>query len=374
MAAVTINGFVAPGFEVVRDVFAQNFANEGELGAGFAVIRAGEVLVDLCGGFADRAQTQPFSAQTLVPVYSVTKAAAALAIACVVDRGALSYDQPVADLWPAFGAHGKDRVTVGQALSHQAGVPGFVEPIDPNLWFDPPALGAALAAQAPLWPPGADGGYHPVTFGYIVDEIAVRATGRSLAAILREIVTGPAQIDFHIGLAHADDARVCDIVRPKAMPDFGALTPAKRAAFLSRWSAPERDRDAWRRLELPAINGHGGALSVAQLFSAFANGGVIGDTRVCSADGIAAAMAQRWSGQDLVLPFAKAYGAGLQRNNAGVFGPNPNTVAHPGWGGSVGLADPDAHLACAYVMNKQSSNLQGDPRASRLIQAVYAAL
>jgi CubicO group peptidase (beta-lactamase class C family) len=373
MDAAPIAGFVAPGFEPVRAAFAANFAEGAELGAGFAAIRHGAVIVDLRGGFADRLRERPWARDTLAPVFSTTKPVAALMIARLVDQGLLDYEQLVSAIWPAFAA-GKEGVTLAQALSYQAGVPGFADPIDPALWFDPPALAAALAVLAPLWQPGTNAGYHPYTIGYIVNHIAQHAGGRTVGVMLREDIAGPLDVDFHIGLPASEEPRVAEMVRPREAPHLDATSPIVRAAFLSRWSAPDRNAPAWRRLELPSVNGHATALAVAQLFSAFATPGVIEGHRIVSTEAMAAMTRSRWIGQDLVLPYRMEWAAGAMRNNNGLYGPNPDTIAQSGWGGSCGFGDPVTGVSAAYVMNRQSNSLQGDPRAHRIINALYQCL
>jgi len=366
-----IRGFIAPGFEAVADAFSDGLANE--LGAGFAVTLDGETVVNLWGGHADRKRETPWAENTLVPVYSTTKPIATLILARLIDAGTLSFDAPVSQVWPEFGAEGKDRVTVAQALSHQAGVPGFVEPIDPGLWLDPPALGGALAALKPMWPPGTANGYHPLTFGYLAGEIARRADaqGRSLGTQLRDDVAIPHQIDFHIGLPDIQHARCAEIARPKDLPDLGTMNEAKRAAFGTAWSAPNRGGSEWRRVEIPSANGHGTALSTAQLYGIFANGGQLNGAEIMSPSALAAMLKPQIRGFDLVLPFDLAWSAGILANSNGFYGPNPNSFGHSGWGGSCAFADPDRNLSAAYVMNKQSNALMGDPRSLALIEALY---
>lgn len=369
-----IHGTVAPGFQPVREVFAGHFASGRELGAGFAVERDGQVLVDLWAGWADRAQTRPFAANTLTPVYSTTKPIAGLVVARLVDQGVLDYDTPVAAYWPEFGAHGKDRVTLAQALSHQAGVPGFPDPIDPALWLDPPALSEALAALEPMWEPGTAHGYHPLTFGYIAGEVVRRATGETLGTLLRRDICGPLGIDFWIGTPDSEHPRCAEMQRPKDMPILGEPSPIKRAAFLTRWSAPDRGGPEWRRAEIPSANGHGTARAVARLYAAFALGGRIGDVRLFSTETMARMAQRRAFGEDLVLPYTLDWAAGVMRNCNAVFGPNPETLAHSGWGGSAGFGDPATGLSGAYIMNRQETSLVGDPRARALVDAVYACL
>jgi CubicO group peptidase (beta-lactamase class C family) len=174
---VEIAGVAPARFGSVKDAFARSLSDGEELGARFTLVEAGEVVLDLWCGFADRPRTRPWDARTLAPVFSTTKAVAALMIARLVDQGRLDYRQTVASVWPDFAQAGKDLVTVEQALSHQAGLPGFSEPMDPALWVDWDAICAKLAAMAPLWPPGSASGYHPVTVGYIVGEIFRRVDG-----------------------------------------------------------------------------------------------------------------------------------------------------------------------------------------------------
>ncbi|HEY5289177.1 MAG TPA: serine hydrolase domain-containing protein, partial [Caulobacteraceae bacterium] len=149
-----VRGFCPDRFHCVREAFEANFANGMELGARFALAIEGEIVVDLMGGWADRDRTLPFAENTLTAVFSTTKAMAALMIARLADGGALSYDQPFATLWPEFAAAGKGAITVGEALSHQAGLAGLVEPMAPSAWFDETLIAERLAAMDPLWPLG----------------------------------------------------------------------------------------------------------------------------------------------------------------------------------------------------------------------------
>lgn len=369
---MALNGSVAIGFGRVRDVFARHFEDGLEIGAGLAVLLRGAPVVDLWGGYADRAQTRPWTAATLAPIYSATKPIAALALQALLDDHAILLSDRVAAVWPEFAAHGKARLTIAQALSHQADLPGFVNPIDPALWLDPPALAAKLADTEPLWEPGTAHGYHPATWGYIVGEIARRVSRPvgSLGSFLRSEICDTRNIDFWIGLPETEDARVADIRRPSQAPDLGEITPIKRAAFLEKWSGPNRAGPEWRRVEIPSANGHGTALALAQLYGLFATR----DEDICSRDGWDELTRPRAFGPDLVLPYTLDWRAGILGNNLGFFGPNPNALGHYGWGGSCGVADQDIGLSLGYVTNRQSHHLMGDPRALALIDAVYACL
>jgi len=374
MTDLIISGFTAPGFEAVQDSFAENFSEGLELGAGFAAYLDGELIIDLEAGYTDRKKETPWTPDTIVPVYSVSKGIAALVVAMLVDQGKLNYDTRLAHYWPEFGAHGKDKVTVAEALSHQAGVPGFATPINPGLWLDPPALAARLAEEPPLWTPGTGSGYHPTTWGYLVGELVWRVAGRTLGTILREDICAPLDIDFHIGLSPDDHERVASLKRPTAMPDLGQISDEARTAFLTKWASPNRGGAEWREIEIPSANGIGTASAVARLYSAYASGGTIGDLTLFGAETFAALTKARAFGPDRVLPFEMSFGAGIMTNTNLAFGPDRNTLGHSGWGGSAAFGDAKRNLSAAYVMNRQSNILLGDPRSKRLFASLYGCL
>ena len=359
-------------FAPVRAAFAAALEEGREQGAAFSVWLDGEAVVDLHGGWADRAATRPYAADTLTPVFSVTKAWTAVMVARLVDAGRLSYATPVAGLWPEFAQAGKGELTVGQLLSHRAGLAGFPEPMDAAVWFDWDAVCARLAAMTPLWPPGSRSGYHPVTFGHLAGEVFRRVDGRTVGRAFREDVAAPNGLDLWIGLPDAEHPRVAELEKPKTLPSFGEMDAATRAAFLTRWSSPGgRSSAEWRRAEFPAANGHATASSLARLMGLLAAGG----GGVLSAGGVERMAAEQVRGQDLVLPYVISWAAGVMRNaGLGVYGPGERTFGHSGWGGACAFADPDRRLGAAYVMNRQSADLMGDPRARRLIDATYACL
>lgn len=365
-----------PQFDGVRAVFEDHLASGQELGAAFALAIDGQIVIDLTGGFADRHRTRPFAADTLASIFSTTKAASALMIARLVSDGRLDYAQTVASVWPQFAQAGKQAVTVGQAMSHQAGLSGFLEPMEPALWFDWDAIVDKLAAMAPMWPPGTASGYHPLTFGFIAGEIFRRVDGRMLGVALREDIAGPLGLDLWIGLPESEHGRVASIEKPREPASFGPISDPVKAAFLTRWaSIAGKGMGDWLSAEFAGAGGQATAVSLARLMSALACDGLIGSTRVLAPGVAASVCAQQIAGRDLVLPFDISWGAGVMRNEPNMFyGPQPDAVGHSGWGGSCAFADATRGLSGAYVMNRQSSALIGDLRPRALIDAVYAAL
>ena len=378
MSEFPLSGYVAPSFAPVTEAIKENFSEREELGCQVAIFRDGEPLVDICAGWVDRKRTKTVSPETLFSVYSSGKAMAALVIAYLVENGRLDYETSAAAYWPEFAKHGKEHLTVGQVMSHQSGLSGLTDSgFNAEDWIKFEAVIQTLEEQVPLFDPGSQSGYHPVTFGFLAGELARRSDpeGRRLGLILRETLAQPAEADVHIGLDPSDHARVAQMIKPRAMADLGDITPATKAAFLEPWSSPSRiTGDQWREAELAGSNCQATARGLATLMQAFVDGKIAGET-VLSETTRQAATQSRIRGQDAVLPFTIDFAAGVMRNAPNFnYGPNPGTVGHSGWGGSAVFADPETGLHGAYVMNRQNHFLMGDPRANAVITAAFECL
>lgn len=375
-----IHGVCPAPLSAVKDAFAQNFvdAPEGldEQAARFSVCIEGELVVDLWAGAADPRSGAAFDERTLTPVYSTGKAVMSLLIAQCVERGLMTYDQTVASLWPAYGQAGKDAITVAQLMSHQDGLPGFDTEMDPTIWFDPPAVLERLAAQAPMWPPETASGYHPITIGYLAGELFRLTDGRSMGTALKQDFAEPFGLDLWLGLPESEHGRVATMKKPAKAVDLGPIDAVKKAAFLDKGSAPGgRGSTAWRTMEIPSANLHATAPALARIIGVLANDGLLDGKAILSSEVVDQAIKERIHGRDRVLPFDLSWAAGFTRNaGLGIFGPGKRTVGHCGWGGSCAFADPDARVSAAYVMTRQSHHLLGDPRAQRLVDALYTAL
>src|SRR5947209_11840914 len=183
-----VHGSCSPRFQAVGDGFERNFAEGGEVGASVCVVLAGEPVVDLWGGVADRPTGRPWERDTIGLVWSCTKGAVALCAHVLVARGQLDLDAPVARYWPEFAQAGKEAVTTRLLLSHQAGLPAVRQPLRPGGLFDWQYVTETLAAEAPFWEPGTRQGYHALTFGHLVGEVVRRVAGRPLDVFFREEV------------------------------------------------------------------------------------------------------------------------------------------------------------------------------------------
>lgn len=387
-----IHGFTAPGFEAVREQFSANFTDGIEVGASLCVRRNGEELVNLWGGFQDAACTRPWQQNTLVNLYSTTKGIAAVAFATLVEDGLLSYDDAVNALWPEFRA-AADGLTVGQLLSHQSGVPGVAEPVSITDMYDWDKMIGLLETQEPYWQPGSAAGYHAVHWGYLVGELARRASGKTLGQLLRERIAEPLNADFHLGLADAEHERVADLIGPNharraanlpppdtSVPKMPKLFPV---ALMNPSIRPWKDAcsAAWRRAEIAAANGHGSGEGIARIYDAAANGGGVEASasaravRVLSATTLNAANVQEVAmADDLILakPMRRSRGFILNTNNE--YGPVEAAFGHAGAGGSLGFADPKYGIGFGYAMNQMQPGVADKTRADLLVAAVYAGI
>jgi CubicO group peptidase (beta-lactamase class C family) len=377
---MTIEGWVASEFEPVLDAFAANFAERGEVGGAVCVYVDGRPVVDLWGGIADETSGREWDEDAIVLVYSSTKGVTSVCANLLIERGQLDPDVPVAQYWPEFAANGKAAITVGQVLSHQAGLP-LVEgecTIDDALAWDP--MVRALATQAPIWEPGTQHGYHMRTFGWLVGELVRRVSGRSIGAFWRDEIAEPLGLDFWIGLPEAQEPRVARLVPPTT--DLAkVLAPYAEDLLLARvFSNPGGHfnyDELWntrpfRAAEMPSSNGVGDARSLARLYASCV--GEVDGIRTLSADAVERATRVRARGKDAVLMIESCFGLGFMLGPS--FGAaNPaNVFGHAGAGGSLAFADPDRGLGFGYVMNDLRFDRTGDPRSEELVRAVYRAL
>jgi CubicO group peptidase (beta-lactamase class C family) len=377
-----VDGTVTPGFERVREEFARNFDERGDVGAAVCVYVDGHPVVDLWGGLADATAGAPWRDDTVVLVYSSTKGVTSVLANMLVERGLLDPDAPVASVWPEFAANGKAAITIGQALSHQAGLP-YIEgdvTLDEALSWAP--MVERLAQQAPIWDPGTKHGYHMRTFGWLAGELIRRAdpAHRSAGTFLAEEVAAPLGLNIWIGLPEAIEPRVARLVPPDT--DLGVtLRELAPDLLLTRvFSSPGGHfnyDDMWNTrplhaCELPSSNGIGDARSLARLYSAII--GEVDGTRLLQPASLARASEERACGKDEVLTADSCFGLGFMLGRS-FGGANPaSAVGHAGAGGSLAFADPDRGVAFGYVMNDLRFDPNGDPRSESLVRAVYESL
>jgi CubicO group peptidase (beta-lactamase class C family) len=380
VAVESVAGFVAPGFEIVREAFIANFEAGLEVGAGFAVCRHGELLVDLWGGHADRARSALVQQNSLFNLWSTTKGLAAACIALLVDRGKLNYEIPVTRYWPEFAANGKDAVTIGELMSHQAGICGPREPVTIEDYYRHDRVASLLAVQAPFFKPGSSWGYHALAIGTLADELVRRVEGRPIGEFFATEIAAPLALDAFLGLPEAEDHRRVEIIPPSngQVRTFDIPNPQ---AYRATMENPAIDPNwpncrSWRSTGLAAAGGSANARSLARLYGTLASGGEFAGTQLVSLETILEATRQRVAGVDQVAGEYNRYAAGFELNMNGNMGAHQHAFGHSGWGGSAAFGDPQRGLGVAYVMNRMlTSDWQSvDLRLSRLLRATYAAL
>lgn len=386
--SVEIHGFVSPGFEAVREAFAENFTKRGEIGAACCVYHKGEKVVDLWGGVRNIATGESWEEDTMALVYSTTKGLAAMTLALAHSRGWLDYDAPVSKYWAEFAQNGKENITVRQLLSHQAGLFALDVPIDKNLVGDLDRLAEALARQKPAWEPGARQGYHAVTIGFYEGELLRRIDPqhRSLGQFFQDEIAAPLGLDFYIRLPETiPDSRLAPLVDPGfAEMLFGfplALTfdvwnPNSniRRALLGSELPHDKEHIYTRNLEIPAGGGVGTARAIAKAYSVFATGGKeLGLKPETLQELIAPAIPPEKGFYDECMKGEVQFSLGFMKSGLSWSFGSPSAFGAPGAGGSLGFADPESQIGYAYIPNRKSVALTGDPRDAALREALYSA-
>ncbi|MDA8313826.1 MAG: serine hydrolase [Actinomycetota bacterium] len=366
-----VHGFCDERFAAVREAFEEHLDDGMDIGASCAVYADGEAVVDLWGGYLDEDRTASWSAETIVNVWSITKTMTALCALMLADAGELDLSARVARYWPEFAAAGKREVEVRHLMGHTSGLAGWTAPMTVEDLYDWEKATGLLAAQEPWWTPGSASGYHALTQGYLVGELVRRVTGQSVGRFFAEQVAGPLDADFFIGTPASADSRVAPVVPPEHPARISkADAPLASRTFLNPLLPAETSRStSWRRAEIPAANGHGNARSVAAVHSVLACGGEARGVRLLSAMGCERVFEEQSDGKDLVLGVPLRFGMGFGLAGE-LFPGGPRTCFWGGWGGSMVMADLDARVCMAYVMNKMGSGIVGDVRGASLVQAL----
>jgi len=341
-----IHGHADDGFGAVADAFADNFEQHGELGAAFSVYVDGVERVDLWGGIANNQTQRAWTDETLQLVFSTTKGAAAICVAKLVDAGRLSYDDKVARHWPEFAANGKGELTVGQMMSHQAGLIAVDAPIGFDEIMEVTPVVESLQEQTPLWEPGTAHGYHAITYGWLAGELVRRVDGRRIGQFFADEVAAPLGLDFWIGLPESEEPRVSrlEVAPPPSDPALlelmmmvmGPGTNGFRALTLDGRIMMVGDENAFNTravhaTEMPGANGITNAGSLARMYAATI--GEVDGVRLLSADTMQLARTERVNAPDLTLIAPTRFASGFWLHNDLAPMIQDGSFGHPGAGG-----------------------------------------
>ena len=364
-------------FSGLEEYFRKNFTDRGELGAAVSVWQSGQEILGISDGWRSRDQIHAWDKRTLVPVYSATKAPASATLLFVLGKHGLGVDTQIGEVWPGFPL---PEATFAELLSHQCGLAALDVVADV---FDRAAVISAVEKQKPEWEPGQGHGYHPRTFGFLLDECVRRLDGRSLGRVWNEEIAIPCGIDFWIGLPESEWNRVAKLVPGRAKASvfeegfYGAFnTPGSltRRAFSSPRGlhaiAEMNDPKAWAT-GLPAMGGVGTAEGLAKFYQ-IAIGAIESPLSASVREALATLQT---SGEDKVLLRETAFTCGCQKDpvDAGgrkkrmVYGKSTTAFGHPGAGGSHGFGDPASGLSFAYVMNQMELSVMPGERCMGLV-------
>src|SRR5438874_3210532 len=371
----------------LKPVFQENFDKRGELGAAVSVWKNVKAVVELYAGFRDTGREKLWIADTVLLAWSATKGIGSACVLHALQQRKIELNRRVAEFWPEFGQADKDKITLGQLLSHQAGLCALDQRIDV---LDYDGVIRALEAQAPLWPPGTAHGYHARTFGFLLDELMRRITGKTVSDYWREIFARPLELDFWIGLPEEQNSRVATIYAAKSgKPPEPAqfyrdlVTPGTlaRKTFTSPYGLnviSKMNDPHIRAQSIVSFGGIGSASALAKFYSMFANGGELNGQSFFSQETIERMTTTLSDGIDRVFRIPTAFSAGFMKDSRDaacrLFGPSSTSVGHPGAGGSHAFADPENKIAFAYMMNQMEQSVLPNEKALRLVNATYHLL
>ncbi len=383
----SVDGFCDPEFSELEDIFSKAVKSGFDDGAGFSLEVEGKEVLNLWGGFSDRERQKIWKKDTLVNVFSVTKAMTSTCALQLIESGKLNPNSLVSDYWPEYACAGKENTKVIDFLTHRAGMFGFQSPLPKDSWEDWDMIVDKLAKQKPIREPGTTQGYHAVTFGYLVGELVRRIDGRSLGKYFKEEIADKFDIDFIIGLTDEDINRCADLLLlsgkpnpliqlvlslpnwllPKQIQIVKETLNSKEyaKAFLEIMEAAEDETVSsdypnsysWRKAEIPAANGHGTASGIAKFFGILASGGIRDGQRILKSETIKDATTPKTIGPDVVL-FQAPYKFGLGYQIDAPFSPigmKDGMFGHTGIAGATGFADLNHKVGFGFTNNRQHS-------------------
>jgi len=369
---VSVQGWVAEGFEGVREEFAAVVAAEpAEPGAQLAAYLDGRPVADLWSG-------EEVTGESLTGVFSVSKGAAHLVVALLVQQGVLDLDREVASYWPEFAAEGKGAVTLRQLMSHQAGLIGVPGGFGLDELADDRVLAERLAAQRPYWEPGTGYGYHVLVIGALTGEVVLRATGRTLRQTYEELVRAPYGLDLFLGLPAELEERRLPVQPAVGASDFASPADSLRAVAFNLHASPPTDlveyanSPAVRALGPASAGGVGNARGAAGLYAAAVSG--LGGRGPLLKPETAAEFARLHTpGEDLIFGASDMFGLGFEHLAASYPFLGDAAFGHSGAAGGLAFADPASGVAYGYVRRRCWAGGGAAPENARLGAAVVAA-
>ena len=348
----------------VEDLFRQQIDDGLHPGAGLAVYRYGNLVLEICGGLANADTADPVSDETMFVLMSSTKPITAACLYILKDQGRLAWDDPVSKYWPEFGRHGKQGVTINHVLTHRGGFPETPATLPWSDWSDWGKVVRAMEEAVPTFTPGEVLANHPVNYGWVVGELVRRIDGRPFAQFLAQELTGPLGMgNTYFGLPEDMESRVSKIhlMEEDADPNGNGM----------RYNRPEVHRSI-----VPASCGIASAGDLARFYAMMERGGTLDGAHFFGPDTIKEVTNLQVEGTDATYDVfsQRSLGFALADERMGLSRGNPtNTFGHCGLGTSVGWADTDSGLAVGYITNGFRSRDSNDRRLAAISQAIRDA-
>lgn len=345
-----------------------------ERGLQVAVYRHGEQMVDAVAGVADPATGRPVTSRTPFFSYSIGKGVAATVVHVLAERGLLDYDTKIIELWPEFGAHGKDKATVRHALSQSVGVPGLPPDVTVEDLTDWGKMCAIIADEEPWWEPGTKIGYHAITFGYVVGEIIRRASGRPIPQALREEVAEPLGIadELFFAVPESEQGRMAQLEDAPGNEEMFGELPEDSPIFKL---GPDLTAEHANRADVRGANILAGgtvtARAVARMYAALL--GEVDGVRLISPERLRDASAVSMSGPDQIFGFPTSWGLGY---SIGQFMSNAHETQHVfgvgGVGGSHAYADTETGTTFALTKNWLTPSFETSEHVAGIVAKAVA--
>lgn len=355
-------------------------AEAGKLfgGAQLAIFRRGKRVLDIGGGLARASDQKPVTPESMFVLYSSTKGLAALAMHMLHDRGLFAYDDPICRYWPAFARNGKEHATIAHLLGHRIGITTGPDWLTYKLWGDRQQCAHAMEELTPRWTPGEANGYHPLNYGFMINELMLRLDGRDCGQFLHQEVFSPLGLNsLFVGLPESEEPRVACVYESPADRDtltsMAALlgfTPDEEYFAFQRslnfeekadgkpLAFPEQanlfNRPEIHRLVLPAGGGIGSARDMAKVYAMLALDAGWEDKRYLQSATLQQTITptNKKGDIDRSLRIPIIYGLGWMLGHL-ARGATLRTFGHPGKGGQICLADLDRELSFAFLNTGQ---------------------
>jgi len=381
----------APPVSRIQAAFEANFAQGRETGAALSIWQDGREILALCGGFRDAARQVPWRQDTLVLIWSATKGMASACTLHALDSAGLGLDVRVSKFWPEFARGGKSAITVGQVLSHRAGL-GALDRTDLSV-LDHEEVVGAIEDQVPFQEAVGGPGYGPRTFGFLADEIVRRLTGGTpLGSYWRTQFAEPLGLDLWIGLPAELHHRAASMLPAKAaaaddqtafleaMRRLGSLTQKAFSSPGGLLAVSAMNTPTARSAAIPSMGGIGTASALAKFYAMLSLGGIWEGRRYLGANTLDWMTTRLSQGFDAVLQLDTSFSAGFMmdplaptgKKHRSMLGPSLRAFGHPGAGGSLGFADPENRIGFGYVMNQMEAGVLPGTRAGTIVDSLYS--